>query len=461
MLARHSSKSTDIVTTLPASRAASQLFRSQQEALAFSTFELSSTRQLAAALHDESWIQPALQLAEANPALRLALMAVGTMTKRYEQNRLSVPRSRGDVELVQLAQMQHRLAASQLQVATSVVPESNQLCHSFLAVGQFLMGNPTKMLLHLSHAIASVAQLDNSNSRSYDFGLRQQLRSLVALSDMAATVWLNGARAVSDAPLDFQLLFTANPRPLLPPPTGDDGLEALGLGLVEMANEIGTFRHAVASAHPEPSLSMMRSAAEVKTIFQYRLRLWYDSFARAAALHHRHQSRRRLLLHANYLMSCHMVDCTNTLPAAFRSGNEHADAATDAAEDCCTFTKVLDLADEAFNHEVRSGSNRGSKQDAAVATGFLPLFSFDLALIPPLFYVAQRAPSFALRQKAIYMLRERPWREGAWDSATMASIAQTELSAVGGLEDRAGVASVQLYGPCMGPVLVQYRSPVG
>ena len=68
-------------------------------------------------------------------------------------------------------------------------------------------------------------------------------------------------------------------------------------------------------------------------------------------------------------------------------------------------------------------------EKALEPTGLLPLFSFRTGFISPVFFVAQNAPDTNLRWRAVRILSERPWREGAWDSAAMAAIAERSLGA--------------------------------
>lgn len=55
------------------------------------------------------------------------------------------------------------------------------------------------------------------------------------------------------------------------------------------------------------------------------------------------------------------------------------------------------------------------------------IFSFFAGLIQPLYFTAIKCREKITAQKAIDLLEVEPWREGAWDSAVMASIARRKM----------------------------------
>jgi hypothetical protein len=409
---------------------ASHPFVSQQEAQGFRYFELAATAQRGNTLNDNSWIKPTLQIAHRNPAMRQAFIAVGMMTRRYEINEVSVPKCQEDVDLVLDAQKHYFKGVAELRRHTNATPEATQICHSFLGVFQFLQGNPHGMLHHLRDAVQSVA--DNPNPSE----LQQKFQAIVRLKDMAMTLWLNLDRALSSPEMEFQDLFT-NPQPLHV--STNTTLEALGEDLTRIANEIMTFRHVVAysrggapddASNPRDDSTGPASAAQVKEILRVRLGLWYTDFLRASAQTSEHdQSFRRPLLHANYLMLVLSVDQVKT----YASPPGHVSSPTAvlivAKHNTPKFAQIIDLATEAWatGGPTQRYDSAGGEQPVQ-ATGFLPLYAFRISFIRPLFYVAQRAPSISLRWRAVQFLLSKPWREGAWDSTIMGTIAKSQLA---------------------------------
>ncbi|KAL8897365.1 MAG: hypothetical protein Q9207_007251 [Kuettlingeria erythrocarpa] len=57
----------------------------------------------------------------------------------------------------------------------------------------------------------------------------------------------------------------------------------------------------------------------------------------------------------------------------------------------------------------------------------LPIFAFVAGAIQPLHMVAEKCCDTSLCLEAIGLLEEKPWREGAWDSTVMATIARRKL----------------------------------
>ena len=55
------------------------------------------------------------------------------------------------------------------------------------------------------------------------------------------------------------------------------------------------------------------------------------------------------------------------------------------------------------------------------------MFAFVSGAIRPLYMVADKCFDFKVSEEAIDLLEEKPWREGAWDSAAMAAIARKNL----------------------------------
>ena len=55
------------------------------------------------------------------------------------------------------------------------------------------------------------------------------------------------------------------------------------------------------------------------------------------------------------------------------------------------------------------------------------MFAFVSGVIQPLHMVADKCCDNSICVEAIELLEERPWREGAWDSAVMAKIARRKL----------------------------------
>lgn len=396
------------------------------EAQAFQYFTVSTTSQLKATLDDDTWIQPVLQLADSNLALRQALIAVGIMSKRYEINDVSISKSQQDLYLQHNAQFHYHQAILELKrdyvISKSgdiIAPESRLFCYIFLSMIQFLQGNPLAVLGHLNDSVMYMKSISNPTE------LQQKIATFIRLKDMVTALWLNNDRAISDTEVEFQALFT---NPLPPYASTNTTLEALGEEMSRMANEMLGFRHLIACSRGDDTLTATKgvnpapaSSTHVKQVLKSRLDIWYQKFVWASKLpNEREASFRRPLLHANYLMHVLTVDQVDT--------DDFTESFTETQR-LVLFEQIIQLTNEAFNSggPTKRYDCAGGERPIE-ATGLLPLYAFRLSFIRPLFFVAQQAPSLQLRKRAIRFLLHEPWREGAWDSAIMASIAKKQLA---------------------------------
>ena len=61
-------------------------------------------------------------------------------------------------------------------------------------------------------------------------------------------------------------------------------------------------------------------------------------------------------------------------------------------------------------------------------TGTPPVFSFEMGVIPPLYFTATKCRDSDLRRKAISLLQRSPRREGLWDADEMVAVARRIIS---------------------------------
>lgn len=55
------------------------------------------------------------------------------------------------------------------------------------------------------------------------------------------------------------------------------------------------------------------------------------------------------------------------------------------------------------------------------------MFSFYTGIIQPLYVIAIHCRNLSVCREAVSLLSTSPWREGAWDSASMARIAERKI----------------------------------
>ena len=73
---------------------------------------------------------------------------------------------------------------------------------------------------------------------------------------------------------------------------------------------------------------------------------------------------------------------------------------------------------------------RNSKSSTGgLGKGAATNYSFDIGVVGPLYHAAMQCPGKAMRREAIALLRESQRKEGLWDGAMAAEIAEREMDA--------------------------------
>jgi hypothetical protein len=281
-----------------------------------------------------------------------------------------------------------------------------------------MQGNAGGILLHLSNALKLTASLEKTPQT-------QLFVNVLTLIDMVAMTWLNLDQSYSNMSLQIPKVY-ANKLPV----TRHCDLETLTYDLVNIKNEVMTWRHTLACACTKAKgngiASNHSSFAASRQTIQSRLDAWYREFLSVLPNTEDITTHRRSLLRANYLVTELIVaDVYNQHFSA--QTNTNTDPGLSRSEYCYEIVEITESVLEAGYSSSRYDAGAG--EEMLENTGLLPLFSFRNSFIQPLFYVAQKAPWTRLRQKAIRLLLEKPWREGAWDSFVLGSIAQRSLDA--------------------------------
>lgn len=297
-------------------------------------------------------------------------------------------------------------------------------CFVLLIMFEFMQGNASGLIIHLKHA----NKLATTFGRS---GLAQSFINLLALIETVAALWLNLDLSHADASPCLQELNKC-PRP----PSFSCGPNSLFHDLSWINDDILKWRHAVASAH----MDLRTHAVDQKSFYalsrrtiQSQLDTWHERWVTRSSSEEDSAPHYYSLLRVNYLVTVLVVDAVHQRhlsaqpiqdeptysrePPRLDHFNEIIESTTAVLEAGHSFSRYYPCADE----------------EPLEAAGLLPLFSFRHSFIQPLFYVAQHAPQTTLRQKAIRLLMEKPWREGAWDSYIMGSIAKSSLGGISGL----------------------------
>ncbi|KAH8901463.1 hypothetical protein GQ53DRAFT_835248 [Thozetella sp. PMI_491] len=427
----HASQATNKSTLNILHRAvpSSPLFASQQEAQGFRFFETGTAFQLGHSLADHSWALPVLQLGHQDPAIRHALISLGTMSKRYEADQLLLASIAEAKDLHQQSLEHYAKSTLELRrrlstgVDQALAPESALALTLLLALLGILHGDEKLVLVQAEHAVRIATAL---GTRGGDQGFVQ----LSQLLDMTVAFWLNRDRAVSDVGLQFQALYTSRE------PTLGFDMQTLGNDLSTVGLDVMTLRHATVCSRAhirdnhssrESIVSTLRQIVAAKKALDSRLDYWRSVFPEAISADDLDTPYRRNVLEVNYIFTRLMLDDIHASEdlGVFMASEIDGELDTRSTE---RFRAIVELT-EAHMTDVGIPSRYDmiSGERELQPTGLLPIFSFRLSFIRPLLFVAQRAPQRSLRSRAIQLLLSRPWREGAWDSTALGLIAKRAL----------------------------------
>lgn len=211
-------------------------------------------------------------------------------------------------------------------------------------------------------------------------------------------------------------------------------LITLSYDLVNIKNDLMTLRHFVESAPGAAGIHILDSGNLFEANmegFQYRLEAWYLSFHKVSATDAKSSIYRCSLLRANYLLSILELDMIRKVQSAWDAYSVDSPKKPDSLKlNMRICSEIVDIIEgvarkgyTSTRYDVCAG------EESLAPTGLVPLFSFRLSFIQPAFYIAQNAPDIGLRRRSIQILLQNPWREGAWDSFVMGSIAERWLDA--------------------------------
>jgi hypothetical protein len=280
---------------------------------------------------------------------------------------------------------------------------------------EFMQGNVDGLLLHLKNASSLVAGVDQSPQK-------QPFLNLLALLEIVTSMWLNLNLSFSSVSMHIQKLHITQM-----PLTRYSNLETLYYDLSDIKNDVMIWRHAIVSAR-EDTVDLNNSffIAKEQSI-KSRLEIWHRKFVKVSPTEEDILTHRRSLLRANYLLTTLLVDAVHSQ----RWSSQPIPSCPDSSHlpNLQHFYEILDLAEAALEAGLSSSwYDTGAGEEPLVAPGLLPVFSFRHSFIQPLFYIAKNAPYVQICQRATRLLLRKPWREGAWDSFIMGSIAKRSLS---------------------------------
>lgn len=378
-----------------------------------------------------------LQFSQTSPTVKLIVLAVGSIGEHLDSVRsLSEDASLDRVRL-EHAQNYYVRAIAQLQKDMSVPtrPRTETILIScfLLTLFDFLRGEENHARVHLHAGIdilrrcyASVINQgsDNPNAHQDCDRLPLELARVFTVMDMHAAMWL-GLSTHYSAPIA--------PHIYMDYPTSFGEMSPTMLDLSTSLNyqvgRVHMFHHDYTSQKScQPSSIIPFHVFAEKSRLLFELQHWPSELSRCLSTMPSltaHESRRVALMKMNYhsilifLSSLLDFPSHSLLPKFTPHFGEILAAARSALQHTTTAAGVKDL--------LRAIAENCMEPDQEIMSPF----AFTVGAIQPLYATATFCQDGALREEAIVLLERRPWREGAWDSSTMARIARAKTAGMG------------------------------
>lgn len=402
-----------------------------QERRSFAFFCYQTGQQLSAALDITQTHQLILQASHCDHAVRSAVIALGSIGERLSINSTLTLENEKANACHDFAHLQYYTALKRLQERLSNNIEGSVnltmiLCFLF-TIFEFLQGNDAGSLIHLRSGL-NILRRDHGSLAaglqtvsSDEDPLRHEILRIFSVMDIQATKWL-GLKAFQ-APIMIPLDGPGDgPVHLDSFSTLDEASESLNYQITSMYR----FRRLVAayeSAEP-PNQVPPELYAKRDNLLQ-QLERWSDSLeALTAKLWGEidtEMSQRIAIMNMNY--ESNLI----VLKACLQRSDQQIYSECEAK-----FRRIVDLA-KAVIGPMGDVVNLGVQQIVAANNASIhpiPMFSFYAGVIQPLYLTAIKCQDLRVCKEAIALLLSSPWREGAWDSATMARIAARRVQEV-------------------------------
>lgn len=398
-----------------------------QERRGFKFFQFRTAQELATALNLTSWDYFMLQASHSNPAVLHAAIALGTLGERFQINSVLT------TENAQ-ANDRHEFACRQYYKAVAQVRE--QLCNNqehsvdFILMScilftcfEFMQGNDAGALMHLRNGMEILRREQGGSSTDgltvlppaglpKEPGLMMEdITYVFAVLDVQATIWL-GLESFQSPAWSLVRLPDTPPPPLIP--ERFPSLEEVKQSLYDQIATVYRFQRSAAAYLVSRSTDHApRTALTERQERLTQLSEWLLASEAFVQLGHDFSSDD---LHGITVMNINHKTTFILLTVSFQPNEDtiyrsfHAD-----------FAEIVSLA-ETLLHPVSSNASRPlSTQEP------LLIFEFRALLIKPLYFTAIKCRHLRTCRQAISLLSASPWREGAWDSAAMARIAERKV----------------------------------
>ncbi len=395
-------------------RALTTLIANEEEKRAIHFFRAEAAPVLSGSLDTSFWGRLVLQVSHSEPAVRLALMAVGSL---FEHTQLKAPALGTTKANIQVSGRRYAFGIQCYNKAISALmtrieqPDTAEevallTCLLFVCV-EFLKGNEAEALALCekgSKVFHSLTVPSGGDGRRYDANAEPRDGTIeAAVAPIFAR--LGVLTALFGQPLQAAtegrgLSDRSPPQLPLSVPT----LGAARTALFELMEKGQTLIRASMyhkwTTDPE--------IAKPKSLFAHQSRLlsdlenWYQGFEkldRSASPKISFQDQYASSILRIYYLNTYIWLCTCLYKLETSFDNHLTD-----------FMSIVDIVEELLA--------------SPTSERYLPIFSFEMGIVPPLYFTAINCRQPVLRRRAVALLRKSPRRESLWDAIPMAEIAE-------------------------------------
>ena len=353
-----------------------------------------------------------LQSSHSNTAVRSAIIALGSLAEQLQLNS-NLPFGKQQVnECHGFAQAQYCQALKQLRAQIANDPrrsESQAIISCFLfTLFEFLQGNDTVSMVHIRSGLNMIRHQDGPPDL-----LRQELLHIFTTMEVQATLWM-GFKS-SQAPIIDPIALG----PHLVKIARFLNIEDAAISLTFLTTKMYHFRRVVTNAAgKQSSPGIIASKRDLGMQLEWwplaleKLLVDLDTELSAEMLH------RTLVMRMNH-----------TIARIAFGACLHEDEEQVFRAHLPDFRSIVSLAKTVIRPMDDLVKARVQRIVAANNAGVNPVavFSFYAGVIEPLYMTAIQCTDAKVCREAIHLLSSPPWREGAWDSAQMARMAERKV----------------------------------
>ena len=394
-----------------------------QQQQCFEYFCLQIGRELSIALELGPTYDFILQACHSDDVVKAAVIAIGSMGQRLRVNHLLTSDNEQANALQEFAQVQYCRSLRHLRARMSSDPDRSKelaIVSCFLfTILEFLQGNEAGSLIHLRSGIKILCR--DEDFREATDPLRRELAQIFSIMDRTATIWLGLKSFQSPVFMPCGSLVGLAPAPLsfIEFRSLDDAACALNIQITRLYD----FRRSLAAHDPSLRNLPLNAYAQHQEMLK-QLEEWpvgVDNHLRSLnGTDFSVEIRQRVsVLQMNYRTTSIML--SSCLDSPEKHGLYHG-SDSDFRQILSLARSVIATMDDTFQSRIERDMAANNRE-----VNPAPLFSFYAGVIQPLYILAINCRNLRMCHEALELLSTNPWREGAFDSFSMARIARHKI----------------------------------